>query len=466
VRRPAVLIATVFALAAGATPAAAETQELTFTAPNEINLTPFGVAQGAMVVPSPQQDGYVVGMWADVVDMKGRSMNVRRVMLHHIVFASVLGQDATCTSTWHGGEDGSIPMPKGISVERFYAMGEERAKMQLPPGYGYPNSAEKPWGVGFMLMNHRNVDDKARIRFHVTYVTGEQLTPVRPYWLDVRNCDTDPVFDAPGTGGPRSQTRETWDYTMPESGRIVAAGGHLHGGGIALTADDVTAGRQLFDLRPRWGLPGSLPYQVRPVLHEPGPIHMTAIQSAQGIPIGQGDVLRLTATYDNSRPHTRSMGISVMYVAPDPTASAASPMPTDIQRLDDVPEDTRAMYGSGRPGAPPKVIVPLFRAPEGRIWTNPKRARLGDVFIAPERVALTVGRTLRWRWKSEVSHNLTIASGPEGFSSRSLTDGDFRHTFSRPGTYRLFCTLHPTLMVEEVVVRTRRAARRASPRAV
>jgi len=46
-----------------------------------------------------------------------------------------------------------------------------------------------------------------------------------------------------------------------------------------------------------------------------------------------------------------------------------------------------------------------------------------------------------------------VASGPAGFASPSRAHGSFSYRFSRPGTYRLFCSLHPTEMTEIVTVR-------------
>ena len=43
---------------------------------------------------------------------------------------------------------------------------------------------------------------------------------------------------------------------------------------------------------------------------------VSAYLSSQGFPVAQGQPLKLTATYDNTLPHTRVMGISLVYVAP------------------------------------------------------------------------------------------------------------------------------------------------------
>jgi hypothetical protein len=106
-----------------------------------------------------------------------------------------------------------------------------------------------------MLMNHKKRQLNGFIRYTVRYVTGEALTPVKPVWLDVRNCTggIDPVFDVPGGGKRFSTFTRTADFTMPESGRLISGGGHLHGGGLRLELRNATCGTVPFTSRPDLG---------------------------------------------------------------------------------------------------------------------------------------------------------------------------------------------------------------------
>ena len=288
------LVALVAALASPAL-AHAEERTLTFTTP-AISVEGYGVAQQPMLAESPAIDGYVVGMEAEVVDAQGRVQGRDKVMLHHIVFAKVGVPDYTC----------------GGAAERFFAEGEERLALSLPRGYGYANKATDRWGLLYMLMNHKPQRLNGFIRYTVRYVTGEALTPVKPIWLDVRNCSgPDPVFDVPGGGRTFSTFTKSAGFTMPQSGRLVSGGGHLHGGGIRVELRNATCGAALFESRPTWGGP-----KPRPLLHEPGPTKMSSFRSATGIPVAKGDRLRLNAVYDNSAPHTRAMGIMLLFLAP------------------------------------------------------------------------------------------------------------------------------------------------------
>jgi hypothetical protein len=244
VRRVVPLVC-LLALAAPGIAQAAE-QTLVFRSYQPISIAPFGVVQGSELIPSPPVDGYVVGISATVVDQAGVEEPIQNVMLHHIVFAKVGVRDATCsTFTDYDGRNGPA------FAERFYAEGEERTRIDLPTGYGYPNRGSDSWGMVYMLMNHRAVSDTVYVQYTIRYVTGEALTAVKPIWADVRNCQADPIFNVPGGGKLFSTFSRSADFTMPESGRIVAGGAHLHGGGLRLDLTNRScANRLLFRSEP------------------------------------------------------------------------------------------------------------------------------------------------------------------------------------------------------------------------
>ncbi len=395
----------------------AEERTLTFTTP-AISVPAYGVAQQPLLAESPKIDGYVVGMDAEVVDANGKVQGRDKVMLHHIVFAKLGVPDYTC----------------GGSAERFFAEGEERLALSLPRGYGYPNKATDRWGLLYMLMNHKPQRLNGYIRYRVRYVTGEALKPVKPVWLDVRNCSgPDPVFDVPGGGKRFSTFTKTADFTMPESGRLVSGGGHLHGGGIRVELRNATCGTVPFASRPTWG--GPLP---KPILHEPGPTKMSSFRSTVGIPVAKGQKLRLAAVYDNHAPHTRAMGIMLLFLAPGGGKGCGA---TPSLELD-----------LGLPSAPPAFSMPLPRRPKGPVSTATSTI-VGDFRYGAERILLERGQTFTWRFRGRFEHDVTVVGGPEGFSAPWTLTGVFKHRFTKAGRYRLFCSLHPSKMVQQITVR-------------
>src|SRR5207253_512924 len=94
VKRIAFLAAIGAALATGAGPAVAATHTRTFDVP--VRMDPFQVKQTISGVATPQADGFITGMSVNVVDKSGATVPIRRLMLHHIVFAAVGRPDTTC----------------------------------------------------------------------------------------------------------------------------------------------------------------------------------------------------------------------------------------------------------------------------------------------------------------------------------------------------------------------------------
>ena len=445
----------VLGLLVAAAPAAAETKTETFRFPVEVK--GYQVKQDMTYgVAHPKVDGYITGMSADIVDADGRQVSIKRLMLHHIVFAQIGAQNPICSS--FTGFDANQKLP-GLATP-FYGAGEERNVLALPPGYGLKLAKDEPWLMTWMLMNHRKVKDKAFIQWKVTYTTEPQQ-PVHLYWLDVKNCNADPIFSVPGGGKPGSSYTKTYDLTMPESGRIVASGGHVHGGakGIRISQPDCQ-NRTIITSKPAWGMPDHPFYNVKPILHEPGPIAMSGTLSAQGFPVAQGQRIRLTATYDNERPHTRVMGIAGIYVAPsEGPVNGCGPLPIDVQEYQTpLPHRTD----------PPRFKVPLIgldgngqavtiQRPPGRTVALKSGASVDvkSFFFSRPNVSLKRGAKLNWLFKAPSElHNVTLANGPRGFASpNQSTDARFSYRFKKRGKYQIFCALHPVSMTETVTVK-------------
>jgi hypothetical protein len=404
---------------------AAASAETVVLETSPITVTAFEVARGVRLAASPKVDGYVVGMSAEVVDVLGNPVPLQDVMLHHVVFLKVGVPDYSCAGIVDYSGNAS-----NLRAERFYAEGEENSALALPPGYGYPNRGQDTWGLLYMLMNHHSHSLVVKIRYTVRYVTGEPLTAVKPVWLDVKNCRADPVFNVAGTGEAGATVSRTADFRMPEGGRFVAAGGHLHGGGVSLDVSNTNCG-SLFASYPTWGLT-----EPRPVLHEPGPMRMTGFSDLAGRSVRAGDTLRLTATYDNSRPHVRVMGIMILYLAPG-AASACAAYPSTVPA----------------PSTAERVKIELLKRPTGPLRRDIRSTSVGDYAFGAQRISLRRGASFSWHFRGGLDHDVTLASGPAGFASPSMRKGTFTYRFTRPGTYRLFCSLHPARMTQLVIVR-------------
>jgi amicyanin len=76
--------------------------------------------------------------------------------------------------------------------------------------------------------------------------------------------------------------------------------------------------------------------------------------------------------------------------------------------------------------------------------------KIGNFTFGPQEVRVKAGTTVTWTNEDDIPH--TVVS-PDNFRSKVLdTDGTYTFTFTTPGTYKYFCSLHPhmtgTIVVE------------------
>ena len=70
--------------------------------------------------------------------------------------------------------------------------------------------------------------------------------------------------------------------------------------------------------------------------------------------------------------------------------------------------------------------------------------------FTPQRFTVKAGTTVTWINEDDVPH--TVASSSKLFKSKALDTGDkFSFTFTTPGTYEYFCSVHPHMTGAVVV---------------
>ena len=68
--------------------------------------------------------------------------------------------------------------------------------------------------------------------------------------------------------------------------------------------------------------------------------------------------------------------------------------------------------------------------------------KIDNFTFAPQRITVKAGVTVTWINDDDIPH--TIASSSKLFKSKALDSEDkFSFTFTTPGTYEYFCSLHP-----------------------
>ncbi len=433
-------------------PAAAQAETEQFTLKSKpFLLSGFKTIFPKIGVATPKRSGYITRMDAWLVDERGRRVTIRSVMLHHIVFVN----------TGHADGPPKKTTCKGRGGEPFWGTGEEKQPLMLPDGYGYQVDKHDGWTMQAMLMSHDLQAHTVRVVYRVQMALGVSLQRVKPLWLRANGCTTQPSYDVTGDmplGGVHSRTHL---WRMPLSGRIVEATAHLHGSSYGMTIDQPRCdGRTLIDERPMYGLQNDLVYRARPVLHEPGPIATGHYLSETGIPIRKGEFLKVTGRYDGSRPHPRVMAIAHIYVAVDGDAPrSCGPLPADGHifwtRTDGTlqpPVMTLPLNGLGADGKVHEIDRPA--GVERVVDSTATRVDLTGERFVPANLSIGKGTKVIWSFDDPVLHNVTLASGPRLVASPNSGKGTrFVQTLNTPGTYKLFCYLHPITMTQVITVR-------------
>jgi len=89
--------------------------------------------------------------------------------------------------------------------------------------------------------------------------------------------------------------------------------------------------------------------------------------------------------------------------------------------------------------------------------------KIDNFAFAPHRVVVKAGTTVTWINDDDIPH--TIASSTKLFKSNALDTKDkFSFTFTTPGAYEYFCSLHPH-MTGTIVVEAATGSRAAQSRA-
>ena len=77
-------------------------------------------------------------------------------------------------------------------------------------------------------------------------------------------------------------------------------------------------------------------------------------------------------------------------------------------------------------------------------------ARITGLAYVPSRIEIEAGSTVQWKNNDPLVHTVTATDG--SFTSPQFgLDGTWRHTFTRPGTYDVYCVLHPNMKATVVV---------------
>ena len=72
--------------------------------------------------------------------------------------------------------------------------------------------------------------------------------------------------------------------------------------------------------------------------------------------------------------------------------------------------------------------------------------KIDNFSFSPQALTVAVGTTVTWTNRDDIPHTVVSTDDPKAFKSKVLdTDEKFSFTFSKPGSYAYFCSVHPKM---------------------
>lgn len=242
-------------------------------------------------------DGWFTAYHSRLVDHTGATVPGK--LLHHVGFWNPGRPDFLCPN----------------KQEHIFGAGGEMNQWPALEGFGYRVGRGDRILVNTMFHNptatrYPEVYLEVRVGYQKKDANGPALKNVYPAWLDVMECGNSGYDLAPG----RNVT--SGSFTLPHTGVLLGVGGHLHDYGLRLVLENGTRNERVAVLDSELDPAGV-------ILSMP----IVSFADRGGYRLSQGNVLKVTATYDNRTGkllHDGAMGIVVGYFLPDDAAKVAA----------------------------------------------------------------------------------------------------------------------------------------------
>ena len=244
-------------------------------------------------------EGWLLAYHPKLVDADGNA--VPGTVLHHTAFWNENRADFLCPN----------------KEEHIFGAGSEMTDWAEVPGYGYHVQKGDKIRIETMVYNptatsYDNVYLEVAMPFQEA-AEGSNATPrknVYPAWMDVKSCGNS-SYDVPA-----GKTEKSGTVTVKYDGILLGVGGHLHDYGRQVVLEDVSRKETVATLDAKVDEKGLL---------ESVPVKLFLQQG--GYKFSAGDVLKISATYDNPTGkllREGAMGIAVGYFVPTDDAKMAA----------------------------------------------------------------------------------------------------------------------------------------------
>jgi hypothetical protein len=180
-------------------------------------------------------DGYLQGWKIRLRDSDGAA--VSQEILHHFVGVNFSRRQLV------------YPV-----AERFLAVGQETADVELPDLVGLPLEAGTELGFYAMWSNLTGDDLDVNFELRLPYTEAEPALKVMPFYLDVNNViGESSTFDLlPG------ENLKVFNFEVPVEGSLLMVGGHLHDLGKWVRLEDAETGEVLAQVDAEIGEAGAV----------------------------------------------------------------------------------------------------------------------------------------------------------------------------------------------------------------
>jgi plastocyanin len=82
-----------------------------------------------------------------------------------------------------------------------------------------------------------------------------------------------------------------------------------------------------------------------------------------------------------------------------------------------------------------------------------KTVQVKDNKFVAKSITVSKGTTVKWVWRGDAPHDVTVTKGPAKFKSKVQTSGSFAKKLTKKGTYSIVCTIHAPGMKMTVKVK-------------
>lgn len=241
-------------------------------------------------------DGWLLAYSPKLIDSEGHEVPGR--VLHHTAFWNENRADFLCPN----------------KEEHIFGAGGELTNWAEVPGYGYRVQMGDKIRVETMVHNPTETSyDNVYLEVTIPYqqaAGGPNKKSIYPTWMDVKSCGNS------GYDLPPGDSEKTGTVTVKYSGVLLGVGGHMHDYARELTLEDVTRKETVANLDAKVDEHGQLLSMPTVFFLDRG-----------GYKFSAGDVLKISATYDNTTGkllRDGAMGIVVGYFVPADDAAMAA----------------------------------------------------------------------------------------------------------------------------------------------